>query len=53
MGTEQCAVLDFFEVVVDLAEHVFVADFLVDNHLIEQTHRALEGKQCETADNGR
>ena len=42
-----------FGVVVDVEEHVFVANFLVDNYLrIEQTQRAPEREQCETADKG-
>ena len=43
-----------FEVGVDPEEHVFVDDVFVDNYLrIEQTQRALEGEQCETAGKGR
>ena len=41
-----------FGFVVDVEEHVLV-DFLVDHYLqIEQTQRAPEGEQYETADKG-
>ena len=43
-----------FEVENDLEEHVFVDDAFVDGHLrIQQTQGALEGEQCETADERR